>query len=264
MTEEQKGLQGYTYFDNYEDIKAVMEENLSGERLGMSALDTIKVPSGGSTSFEVETLNGTESVKELRGVIVYDRQVRTYWENSFDETGGGSSPDCYSDDAVTGKGIPGGNCQECNFGKFGPNGEHPLCRECRDVYIITTRSALPTLLRIPPSSIKRYREFKVRLASHVIPLGSVEVIISLEKDQSKAVGEKGQSGYKAGGIAYSRMAFRIGERATQEQKEMLASQSESIKSILAGSRRTQISAGSIRQALPEATEAQELDSDIGI
>lgn len=255
-TTENAGLQGYNYIENYADIKEVMEENLAGERLSMSSLDRIKVPGAGATAWEVETLNGVEHKPELRGVVVYERKTRTYWEKSFDETGGGEDPDCSSEDGMHGIGAPGGDCDLCPLGQFDPiTNERPKCRDGRQLYLLSQGSILPVVLNVPPSSLKNYTTFKARLASAGVPLSSAEIIISLEK----ALGGVKKS------IPYAKCVFRMGNRATPQQKTLLKEQSESMKALL-GSRRTpeQLAPGNANAALPEGGKAQKLESDTGI
>jgi len=242
------GLQGYNFIENYADIKAIMEENLAGETMFLSSLDKVKVPSAGATNWEVEGLSGTETLSELRGVIVFEQKTRTYWETSYEDSGGGAEPDCSSEDLVLGVGFPGGSCADCPFGQF-ENNERPACREGRSLYLLTQDAALPVVLRLPPSSLRAYREFKMRLAKAALPLSRVETIVSLEKAKSKK------------GIPYSKTVFRAGAKATPEQVKMLGEQSKSIEGLLTGRRAPALPAGNSDAA---GSGAQKLESDTGI
>ena len=216
-----EGLQNYKYFDEHEAISEIMKDNLSGERLSLSSLDRIKIPSAGALSWEISTISGTESVPTLTGVIVHEQKARTYWEQSYEDTGGDTPPDCSSDDLITGKGNPGGECASCPFGQFGANNERPECREGRVLFLLCKDSALPVAVNLPPSSLKAYTEYKVRLSKAMIRIGDIETLISLEKEKNRK------------GIAYSRAVFRAGARATPEQKAMLVAQSDAVKGLLA-------------------------------
>ena len=85
-------------------IKELMETNFGSEALSITDLPTITVPTGGGTSWTVPSIDGDVEVKELVGIIVYHRMTRTYWETSFDESGGGVFPDCFSLDSLHGIG----------------------------------------------------------------------------------------------------------------------------------------------------------------
>ena len=230
---EQGGLTGYTYFDRHSEIRAVMEENLGGERLSLSSLDHIKVPAGGASSWEISTINGTESVSTLTGVIVHEQKTRTYWSVPFEETGGEVPPDCFSEDLLTGQGDPGGDCSACPFGQFGPANERPECREGRTLFLLCKDSALPVAVRLPPTSLRAYTEYKVRLSKAMIRLPDIETRISLEKDKNKK------------GIPFSRAVFKAGARADAGQKAMLAEQSGSIKALLEATPRAALAAAPV-------------------
>jgi hypothetical protein len=246
-----EGLQGYKYFDDYDNIREIMKENLSGERLSLGSLDRIKVPAGGAILWEITTINGTESVNELCGVVVHEQKTRTYWELPFEETGGDVPPDCFSEGLLTGQGNPGGECGECPFGQFGPNNERPECREGRVLFLLCKDSALPVAVNLPPSSLRAYTEYKVRLSKGVIRLQDIETRISLEKDKNKK------------GISFARAVFRAGARASAPQKALLAEQGTSVKALLEGV--AQRKALPPKEETPKGTEgAQPVNSDIGV
>lgn len=247
---QETGLQNYRYFDEHDDIRAIMEENLAGERLSLSSLDRIKVPSGGATSWEINTINGTESVQAVTGIIVHEQKARTYWEKSIEEAGGDVPPDCYSEDLRNGHGQPGGECDACPFSQFGPDNERPECREGRTLFLLSADATLPVAVNIPPSSLRRYIEYKVRLSKAGVPLTGIETSLSLEKDKSRK------------GITFARIVFRAGARASKEQKVLLKEQGDSVKALLA--------AVPGHEALPPAPDSDEsalakaLESDTGI
>src|SRR3990167_10027573 len=99
------------------DIRETVAENLGGATLSLGDLTRITVPAGGATAWEVPTLTGMESVKEVEGVVVFWSAQRAYWKEAF--AGAGVQPDCSSSDAVTGYGNPGGACADCELAKWG-------------------------------------------------------------------------------------------------------------------------------------------------
>ncbi len=218
---EHKGLKNYKYIDNYSDIKAVMAENLGGEKLSLGALDRIKTPTGGALNWEMMTLEGAASLPELRGVIVHEQKTRTYWETSFEESDGGIEPDCSSEDLINGRGNPGGECADCPLANFGADGARPACREGRILFLLTKNAALPVAVQLAPSGLRAFRDYKLRLANNFLLLSEVETVISLEKAASKQ------------GIPYSRPLFRMAARATAAQKKLLTEQARAIKELTA-------------------------------
>lgn len=251
-TSENTGLQGYNCIENFEAIEEIMRENLAGERIGMSGLDMIKTPSGGATAWEVQTLNGVENVSEIRGIVIFEKKIRTYWESSFEENGGGEQPDCSSEDLTNGTVRETGalrECATCPFAKYGEDGERQACREGRSLYLLTKDAALPVILRLAPSALRNFRDYKMRLAQALIPLSSAETIVSLEKAKSKK------------NIAYSKPVFRMGEIVTPEQKGIIA---RLVKILLAGGISLALPSGNAPAALPEGGKAQKLESDTGI
>src|SRR4029450_12815372 len=88
-------------------------QTLGGGVIELQDLDRIRMPTGGALTFEVPTPAGPESRPTITGVLVHVQQRRAYWAQAFDETGGGTPPDCTSADGITGVGEPGGACARC-------------------------------------------------------------------------------------------------------------------------------------------------------
>ena len=107
--------QGYANLANASFGDAIAQE-LEGLDL---SFERIKIPSGGSTMFEVPGENDdTDSVKEFSAVILYHHTLNTYYKSKY--TGGNAPPDCSSIDGVNGDGSPGGLCKECPLNQW-PN-----------------------------------------------------------------------------------------------------------------------------------------------
>src|SRR5262245_14820000 len=128
-----------------EELSETIIENLSGTQLSRMDLDTVRIPSGGGTSWTVPGLDGEETVKVLRGVIVHQTVARGYWETSFEDQSG-APPTCYSNDGKVGIGTPGGDCASCKFNQWGTDrrgGKGKACRELRLLFILQVGSVLP-------------------------------------------------------------------------------------------------------------------------
>src|SRR3990172_8442732 len=149
------------------DIAKIVEENL-GEKISITDLPRIKVPTGGGTSWELPSLgNDSEASKTFTGIIVYSRPARSlFLSNELDN----SPPDCYSDDGIVGHGNPGGDCASCFYNKFGSKGKNPEttlvtqlgvsrgakgCANKRALFILRENELLPTVLVLPVMSVKK-------------------------------------------------------------------------------------------------------------
>ena len=116
------------------NMAGMMAEELDG--LDMS-FERIKIPSAGSTVFEVPGENPGEpdTVKEFSAVILYHHPLHAYYKTKY--TGGNQPPDCGSFDGITGEGDPGGNCSTCPLNRFG-TGENgsKACKNRRRIYVL--------------------------------------------------------------------------------------------------------------------------------
>jgi hypothetical protein len=177
-------------------VEEVIKSNI-GTDLSIFDLDRVKVPSAGGLAWEINTLEGIDAVKELTGIIVFFRDVRAFWENPLDEGGGGSPPDCHSNDMFRGVGDPGGECGTCPMAQFDSalKGEGQACKAIRRIFMVTQDTLLPTLISVPPTSLQPAKSYMVRLASHQTSYFEVVTKLTLEKTKS------------AGGVEYSKIRF---------------------------------------------------------
>ena len=190
------------------EIREAVQTNVGEAGLSSSDFERIKVPSGGGTAWSVQGLDGEEMLKELSGIIIAWRDTRAYWSMSMEEAEGTMPPDCYSMDARTGTGKPGGDCHTCALGKFGSDpkgGDGQACKLIRQLFLVREDNLLPEIVNLPPSSVKPARQYFLRLASKGVPCYSVITKLVLEKTKN------GQ------GIVYSKAALTAGGRLTPEQ-----------------------------------------------
>lgn len=179
------------------DIAAVIARNMGGVQITPSDLTRVKVPSGGGTTWEIPTLDGIDESKELIGVIVHTAVQRVYWQQSFEETGGGTPPDCMSFDAVTGNGTPGGLCGLCPLAQFGSDGRAQACQMRHLIFLVRPgKSLLPIVINVPPSSLKAARQYLLGLSGEGQIYTAVETSLTLEKTKNRD------------GIAYAEIKFR--------------------------------------------------------
>jgi hypothetical protein len=191
------------------EIREAVSTNVGESGLTAGDFERIKVPAGGGTAWSVQGLDGEETIKELAGIIVAWRDTRAYWSVPMEESDGNMPPDCYSMDARTGTGKPGGDCHKCPLAQFGsdPKGDGQACKLIRQLFLVREDNLLPEIVNLPPSSVRPARQYFLRLASKGMPCYSVITKLALEKTKN------GQ------GIVYAKAALTSGGRLTPEQAQ---------------------------------------------
>ena len=206
------------------DIKAMLHENLAGgDSISVQDLPRVKVPSGGGTVWSVPSVEGDKNMEHLEGVIIFTKNTRTYWEQSFDDTGGGIPPDCYSLDGVTGIGImadltPGALCADCEMYKFKEDGSGRPCKEGRLIFMVTQEEILPIVIKAPVMSLGNAKKYLLGLTSRVQKVHSVYTKLSLVADKNKK------------GMKYSKIIFeKIGD---VEQPQLTQAYAETLRPFI--------------------------------
>lgn len=202
-----------------EDLMASMNEELNGLTL---TLDKVKIPSGGTTSFEVpsDDPDSPDMVKEIAGVIVDHYPLNSYWMEKY--TGQNIAPNCYSTDNKVGLGTPGGSCGKCSYNQYGSadDGVSKLCKNSHRLYILQSGELYPIVITVPPTSLKPLSDY---LAKRIVTKGlksyGVVTKLTLKKEANST------------GIAYSQLQFSLVEKLPEEQVQAMASFSKNIKGI---------------------------------
>ena len=191
------------------EIREAMNVNVGDAGLTAGDLERIKIPAGGGTAWTIQGLDGEEMLKELSGIILAWRDTRAYWSVPMEESDGNMPPDCFSLDARTGNGEPGGNCHTCAQAEFGsdPKGEGQACKLIRQLFLIREDNLLPEVVSLPPSSLKPARQYFLRLASKGVPYTGAIVSIELEKAQNAA------------GKPYGRASMKFLRRLTSDEQQ---------------------------------------------
>lgn len=206
MTKDIAKVQEYAIMQKgqMDKIKEMMAENLGEDaKITFSDLPRISCPSGKSTTWlipDIEAAGGVIETKAITGIIMMTQSTRQYWEVSFDESGGGTPPDCSSEDAVTGRGNPGGDCINCILSEFDQDTGRQRCKESRLIFMITPDDILPIMISAPPTSLKNVRKYLMGLISKQKYAYTAYTELTLETDKSQ------------GGIHYPKINIRkIGE-----------------------------------------------------
>ena len=209
-----------------------IRENTDGRGISHRDLRRITWPSGGKiAAFAMPTAAGIDApVGEFEGIIVYQRPIRLYFPDEF---GSGNPPACYSDDALTGHGKPGGTCADCPLAQFGsaaePGDAKPArkqaCSERRLLMVVTRESnLLPMVLSVPAGSLGALRNYMVgRLLSLSPPATYWQVVTRFSLTPAKS----------EGGQDYFEGVFSPVGRLAGEQVAALKARIEQLRSIMA-------------------------------
>ena len=196
------------------DLGAMMAEELDGLDAGF---ERIKIPSGGSTMFEVPGEGDeAEAVKEFSAVILHHHPLFAYYKAKY--TGGNQPPDCASFDGVTGEGDPGGPCRKCPLNQFG-SGENgaKACKNRRRIYVLREGEIFPLLLSLPTGSLQEFTRYIKRLLSKGRKSNAVVTRFTLRKATN------------AGGVVYSQAQFAIDRPLSPEEHVLIEKLSEQVK-----------------------------------
>lgn len=210
-----------------------IRENMGNSGLSAFELPRVKIPAGGGKMWELPTLEGSEMVKSIDGVIVYFTEPRAYWTTNFDESGGGTPPDCSSQDGILGDGVfgvdseahPSGKCADCPMSKWGSDprgGKGQACKQLRLCFVLQPDQLLPIAVFLPPTSIKPMKSFFLQLASNAVRYS--HVVTSLQLGQTK--------GGPGGGITYSIVEPSMLEKLDDEAIVRIDQYAEAMRSIL--------------------------------
>lgn len=214
-------------------IAEVISQNLGGEAITAADLVRVKWPGAGSLSFGVPSLDGAESRKSLSGIIVHIANARTYWAS---RNVSNNPPDCSSSDLSNGtpreewKDRPAGfsgKCDECPLAAFGTAkdgdgkpGAGQACKQKKIVFLLEPGNLLPTVVQIPPSSLKRFKEFITGMTGRNIVFYKAMVEFKLKEAVSK------------GGTKYAELVPTMQYRLEAEEAAKLQSYVDTMRSVL--------------------------------
>jgi len=209
-----------------------LRENVGSGGLGVFDLDRVRIPAGGGRSWEVPTLEGAaEDVRELEGIVVQWSEPRAWWRATIDESGGGSPPDCTSDDGVVGRGDfgrdstenPTGLCVNCPNSQWGSDrkgGRGQDCKQMRLLFLLRPDSLLPLAIFLPPTSIRPVARYFLRLASKGTPYYAVVTRIALEQAENRQA------------IKYSRAAPSLAARLSPADVRAVQDYADAVRHLL--------------------------------
>ena len=204
-----------------DELKAEIEDELDDfEDAGGIDCRRIKMPTGNSKSFEVESDNpdDPDTQKELRGVILFTHKMNARWEGEYG--GENRMPVCSSWDAKQGVAFGTGeaiNCDTCEYNEFKGNGQGKECKNTRRIYLMLDGKPHLYLLTVPPTSLNAVSKQLKRLITGGTPLTRIVVTFRLESAKSK------------GGKDYARITVEKAGDLTKEQGNLARQMREEIK-----------------------------------
>jgi hypothetical protein len=166
-----------------EDVSALREQLDGQEPVGLTMLDKVKVPSGGSLRWAYG--EDEEGVRELVCIIAHKQEVRRFWEGKFGDGSGNKPPACeghFDREAKAWQGSAFGACDHCKLQRAKDG-----CKNQMDLFLMFPGDALlPTWLVVPPGSIQEMKKFMMQLAfTKRVPHYGCIVGLSLEKKKSQ-------------------------------------------------------------------------------
>ena len=175
-------------------VTQVIAANLGTGGINLFDLDILHVPTSGS-AWELPALEGTESVKAIRGIIVTWRELRRYYKDTY-KAGVKEPPTCSSMDMINGS-IPfddelgcGGPCGQCPMNQFGTStaqgggpGRGKACSQYRYLFVMVPGRILPLVVAVPPTSLTAVRKYMMQLTSYNRTFFSVVTELTLERGE---------------------------------------------------------------------------------
>lgn len=196
-----------------------MDEEMEGLEINF---DRVKIPSGGSTAFEVpgDDPESPDIEKAITGVIVDKHAVNAYWVNSFD--GNNVAPDCSSMDGKVGTGNPGAYCKNCEYNQYGSgeNGKGKACKNMFRIYILRSGEMFPILITLSPASLRPFSDY---MAKRILTKGHKSYGVITKVTLKKAL--------SSGGITYSQAQFTLLEALKPDEIKTMKAFSENVKTI---------------------------------
>jgi hypothetical protein len=242
------------------EMSEALAVNAGGQKINPFDLDVVKVPSGGMTAWTIPDITEGEIIsKTLEGIVLLQRTIRSYWKEDIEAKGGGSPPDCSSQDGIWGRGAPYGHpdfkpnaaehveiayeaydadgnplgggqrggaysCDRCPLSEFGTGkgGRGQACKQNKLLFVLTPESSLPLVVKVPPSSLRSVQGFLLRLSGKSIPFYGAVISLSLVKKQNAA------------GIDYAEIVPSFVARLNPDEVERMRALHETFKPILSG------------------------------
>lgn len=129
-------------------------------------------------------------MKLFKGVILHLQSANAWWKTSFNESGGGTPPSCWSPDGIrpspTSSELQANVCRECKWAVFGSDGKRgKACKNMRKIFTLIPGYDLPVRLTAPPTSLRPIDEYGSLLAYKALRYIMVETQFGLKEERNK-------------------------------------------------------------------------------
>lgn len=230
---------------------SILRENLGdGAAIDPTMLTQAKVPSGtgAGDAFMMETIDGPIATRTITGVVILWQTQRMLWEPGDPN---GRPPLCASSDGEIGRGDNGTrpadedeaiaqgwdlrydaegeevwsgrfSCAECPLSKMGSaeGGRGMACTEKRLLYVREPGALLPTVINVPPTSIRNWQAYSLRLVANAVPYYGAVTTIGLE------------GATNARGTDYSKLTFKRERPMSPEEREAMTAYRAALVPVL--------------------------------
>ena len=169
-----------------EEMASVFEDNYrDGET---PRFTEIHAPGSGGRQFIVNTVIGETTLDVIQGIVLGWYSPRVLYMAAYDPKVEDSKPDCFSDDGTTGIGEPGGPCASCEFSQWGSgrDGAGQACTQFNKVLIAPLEGGFPFILRLPPTSLRPFRDYRNLLSSAGLALRNVVTSFNLIQQKGES------------------------------------------------------------------------------
>lgn len=182
----------------------------------------VRYPTSGSSFWEVPTAAGEpEALKLLEGVVVFKQMVRVYYP--FGQAVAKQPPTCASLDMVrpsTDIAEPqdgGKGCAACRWAQWGSARNQDgtpsrgqACKQRLRVFLLRPNEEIPTLLSLPPSSLKTFGQYALQLRQSKASLVAVTTVFGLADATSN------------NGTPFKSITLKVGRRLRYEEMKQAA------------------------------------------
>lgn len=170
---ESKAVEAYDVLaDGVEKIRAIIQTNIGTADIGEFDLPRAVNPSGSGSKWEIPGLGDeAETIGAVEGIIVFHGEDRAFWQQSYDESGGGGAPDCRgkkdTNGVWTGTGEPGGLCVKCPYSDFTKDDAGkavpPRCPVVRQVFLLRPGQMMPTMFTARGGNVGQVNTYLMKL-----------------------------------------------------------------------------------------------------
>lgn len=191
-------------FDHENQLPAEYQEqfdkdsksNLTGVQ---PRLPKVQMPTGRGKLFSLEVIGDEpRDIPALRGVVIYQSPAKAYWTEAFGGGGNQVVPDCASHDGIKPSdqyaNLQAELCASCKHNRFGTAkdaaGSKLPGKACRDVkrivVLLVDDPEIPYILTIPPTGIRNFDDYLIRLRKERRPYWTVVTEITLTTDTNRS------------------------------------------------------------------------------